>query len=562
MQPPVRHLLGFLLLAAAAAAVLWLLAGTDEGDDGLVPVPGLTTEVEPQPSPLMPAEAVQPAAAGGQAAGGDPLRTEARGGSGSILTVVDRVTLQPVVGATVMRLRSGEFVGLTNAEGGLHATLTRAEQFAVVADGYLLRSCQVIPRPADSEPQFVRLEPDVWSWRIRFRFLRADENLAANVRMSFTPAEEPPVVEPPSLARAPAEAREAWKDHQVVASLPVVRGMLLQPPQASPIVHEVAYEATIRFAAGGRWTMRALAPGGNIAVLPLELRDSGTSDVTVQLQQGLWIEGIARDATSGDPIRAVRVHSGDPLVETVYSADDGTFRTGPFLPGEVRLRFVHAGHEAQEDMPVTAGATGVQVMLQPLPPVEVRGIVRAKGTLKPITGLEVALFDVAGARVTTTTDVRGEFVVKGRTGPDMQLQLAGEGWVGITELLPKDIPYLEFELWPSDPAVRCATGLTSLLSGTVRLPDGAPAGAMQVRVVVQGASRPQDPVRKVLSGGLPAIPNMAVTAADGSFSLEILQSGRAHLFPLDGVSSIQDAIAIDVAPGIRREGLQITTRVP
>lgn len=562
MQPPLRHLLGFLLLAVAAVAVLWLLAGTEDRDDGLVPAPGVTTDVDPQAAPGVPVEAVQPAASGGQPPGADPVRTEARGGSGCILTVVDRVTLQPVVGASVLRLRSGEFVGLTNAEGGLHATLTRAEQFAVVADGYLLRSCQVIPRPADSEPQFVRMEPDVWSWRIRFRFLRSDENLAADVRLSFTPADESPVVEPPSLARAPAEAREAWKDHQVVASLPLVRGMLLQPPQASPLVHDVAYEATIRFAAGGRWTMRALAPGGNLAVLPLELRDSGTSDVTVQLQQGLWIEGTTRDATSGEPIRAVGVHSGDPLVETVYSTEDGAFRTGPFLPGEVRLRFVHAGHETQEDMPVTAGATELQVMLQPLPPVEVRGIVRAKGTQKPVAGVEVALFDVAGGRATTTTDVRGEFVLQGRTGPDMQLQLAGEGWVGITELLPKDVPFLEFELWPADPSVRCANGLTSLLSGTVRLPDGAPAGAMQVRVVVQGASRPADPVRKVLSGGLPPIPNHAVTAADGSFVLEILQTGRAHLFPLDGTSSIQDAIKVDVAPGIRREGLQITARVP
>jgi len=152
--------------------------------------------------------------------------------------------------------------------------------------------------------------------------------------------------------------------------------------------------------------------------------------------------------------------------------------------------------------------------------------------------------------------------VKGRTGPDMQVQLAGEGWVGITELLPKDVPYLEFELWPADPAVRCANGLTSLLSGTVRLPDGTPASAMQVRIVLQGAPRPLDPVRKVLSGGLPPIPVFATTGPDGTFVLETMHTGRAHLFPLDGTSSIQDAIAVDVAPGIRREGLQITARMP
>ena len=558
MQPKSRHLLGFLLLAAAAAAVLWLLSVPDEDDVGIVPVvPPSVAVPEPTP-PVDPAQgalAQQPAAQ-------DPERREVPAGTSSILTVVDRVTLQPVAGASVLRLRTGEFIGITDAKGGLHATLTRAEQFAIMADGYLLRSCQAIPRAVDAAPQFVRLEPDAWSFRVKFRFLRAEERLAGGVRVSFTPSEEPLLAEPPSLASAPAEAREAWKDHQVLASLPLVRGMLLQPPQASNVVHDIAYEGTVRFAAGGKWTMKAIAPGGRLALLPLELRDSGTSEVTVQLQPGLWIEGMTRDATSGDPIRAVGVHSSEQLVEATYSDDTGAFRIGPFLPGEVRLRFVHAGHVPQEDMPVTAGATEVQVMLQALPPVEVRGIVRARGSQKPIAGLEVALFDVAGGRAVTTTDTRGEFVVKGRTGPDMQVQLAGEGWVGITELLPKDVPYLEFELWPADPAVRCANGLTSLLSGTVRLPDGTPASAIQVRIVLQGAPRPLDPVRKVLSGGLPPIPVFATTGPDGTFVLETMHTGRAHLFPLDGTSSIQDAIAVDVAPGIRREGLQITARMP
>ena len=514
------------------------------------------------PGPALPEATQSPGAATGTGNLQQPQRTAAATGTSCILTVVDRVTLQPVVGASVLRLRTGEFLGVTNAEGGLHATITRAEQFAVVADGYLLRSCQAIPRATDTEPQFVRLEPDVWSWRVRFRFLRAEEKLAAEVNMTFTPSGEPLVAEPPSLASAPAEAREAWKDHQMVASLPLARGMLLQPPNASPVVHHISYEGTVRFTAGGKWTMKALAPGGRLAQLPIELRDSGTSDVTVQLLPGLWIEGRTRDATSGDAVRAVGVRSSEPLVEAAYSDDAGAFRIGPFLPGEVLLRFEHAGHVTQEDMPVTAGSNDLQVMMQPLPSVDVRGVVRAKGTNTPVVGMEVVLFDIAGGKAVATTDARGEFMVTARAGPDMQVQLAGEGWVGITELLPKELSFLEFELWPSDPAARCANGLTSLLTGTVRMPDGSPASAMQVRLVVQGASRPVDPVRKVLSGGLPAIPNHAVTAADGSFVLEVLQTGRAHLFPLDGVSSIQDAVAVDVAPGIRREGLQITARVP
>lgn len=555
-----RHLFGLLMLAASAAAVLWLLSSSADPDVGITPAN--VAPVEPRDGEaLRPADPAQDATVATQPAEGSQRR-EAATGTTSILTVVDRVTLQPVAGASVLRLRTGEFIGITDTKGGLYTTLTRAEQLAVVADGYLLRSCQAIPRAEGAAPQFVRLEPDTWSFRVKFRFLRAEQRLAGGVRVTFTPSEDSVLAAPPSLANAPEEARDAWKDHQMIAALPLVRGMLLQPPQASNVVHDIAYEGTVRFAAGGKWSMKAVAPGGRLALLPLELRDSGTSEVTVQLQPGLWIEGTTRDATSGDAIRAVGVHTSEPLVDATYSDDAGAFRIGPFLPGEVLLRFVHAGHVPQEDMPVTAGATGVQVMLQALPPVTVRGIVRARGSQQPVRGLEVALFDIAGGRVTTTTDARGEFVLEARSGPDMQVQLAGEGWVGITELLPKDIPLLEFELWPADPAVRCANGLSSLLSGTVRLPDGTPASSMQVRIVLQGSPRPLDPVRKVLNGGLPPMPVFSTTGPDGTFVLETLHTGRAHLFPLDGTSSIQDAIAVDVAPGIRLEGLQITARVP
>src|SRR5262249_21928692 len=104
----------------------------------------------------------------------------------AFLQVVDAATQQPGAGAAIHPRGSQRDVAAityTDQDGKAGLPLKRPEQLIVANAGYLLRQAPTQPGSTDARPQLVRLEPDRYSYRVTFRFVQPDGQLAAGVRV-------------------------------------------------------------------------------------------------------------------------------------------------------------------------------------------------------------------------------------------------------------------------------------------------------------------------------------------------------------------------------------------
>lgn len=483
------------------------------------------------------------------------------------LQVFDRVSTQPVGGAAVHRYHGGDLIEFTDREGRCGLPLAKEEQLAVVADDYLLRLCPVRPGSSADLPQRVLLERDVFSQRGRFQFRRPDGTRVESVivRLQAQGKDSPASTQPKRLALAGPEVQRAWLEHTMIASLQPFGHLHVQLGlRATPQRHILRGNDEVRFCTGGLYEFEAATMAGLVARGVFQVESIVDEPLLVTMEAGRFVDGIvlAADGRTPCPGAQITTANGDPLQLLATTGNDGAFRIGPFGGGVLTLEVRHRDHEILLHGPIPSDSVGVRVVLQALPADLLRGRVRGRPGLQPIGGATISVMDPTGQPVTAQSDADGWFRLRLSAKETARLAIAAPGYLPYSELVePGTLTVADFDLWPANTGVRLAERMTALLRGIVVDAQGRPMAGIPVRW--QAAEVPPAlgiPGRRIVDGGVLALPSIATTGSDGAFEIETLHAGAGVLFPVDGVSTEQDGLRIDIALGQTRDGLRLETR--
>lgn len=551
-----RSMRNQLLIAALAAfGAAWLVFVRPAAESP--PMPGTNPD---RPAVLAP----QPADAA-RAAGEEPRLVATRAPIPAVaepplaaaptacLLVLDHATGRPIADAPVRRLQGGGEVAFTDARGLAPLPLPGPEQLAIVVDGFLLRIAPTHPGSSEEQPQEVRLVRDEWSIVRRFEFDGAGD-AEVLVRLRPTPPAPRPIT--PS-AGGDAFLERAWSEHTMLAGRPACADVPVQLGAFDEQrVHRLRSGAEVRFTATGTFELTAATPSGLVgsAVLSVEATPrTGAQPVRVRMTPGAFVSGVVTGG-GGEPIAAVSLtlQGGEPLGLLATTADDGSFRIGPLLPGEATLHVRHGEHEPLAFGPVTAPAADLRIALQPLPGSTLRGRVRVRPNGRPLAGATVQWLPASTAPVVAITADDGTFALRATGTIAARLSVSAPGYLAYAELVDPGAPFADYDLWPGTTAERLASGITALLEGVVLDRRGAPVEGAEVRWQPVQRPRPAGlPTRRVLAGAAIELPDVARTGSDGSFRLETLAFGPGRLFVADGGSLDATAAAGATTSGLR-----------
>lgn len=547
---------GPLLIAALAAfGAAWLVFVRPAAD--AAPAPAADSGQRPAPA-AQPTEVLR-------TTGGDPHLVATRALAAAVveplladaptacLRVLDHATGQPIAGAPVRRLQGGGEIAFTDARGLAPLPLSGPEQLAIVVDGFLLRIAPTHPGSSEDQPQEVRLVRDQWSIVRRFEFDGVgDAEVFVRLRPSPQGLRQ---IQPPS--RDDAFLDRAWTEHTMLAGRPACADVPVQLGIFDEQrVHRLRSGTEMRFFATGTFALTAATPSGLVgsAVLDVEATPrTAAPPVRVRMAPGAFVSGVVT-GSGGEPIAAasLTLQGGEPLGLLATTADDGSFRIGPLLPGEATLHIRHGEHEPLAFGPLTAPATGLRIALQPLPGSTLRGRVRARPHGRPLAGATVQWLPAGAAPVVATTAGDGTFALRATGTIAARLSVSAPGYLAYAELVDPGAPFADYDLWPGTTAERLASGITALLEGVVLDRGGGPVEGAEVRWQPVQRPRPAGlPTRRVLAGAAIELPDVARTGSDGSFRLETLAFGPGRLSVADGGSTDAIATAGTTAGGFR-----------
>jgi len=478
------------------------------------------------------------------------------------LRVTDSVSGRPVAGAAVCSAQGGVELAFTDEAGIAPLPLSKPQQLAVVADGYLLR---LVPAQLDSSaeaPQETRMVSDGWSHRMRLHFTVAGAKASGDVWVMFRRLDQDDTLLTPT--GDDAVIKRAWQEHSMLARMPVGKDLALE--DGSPTAdraHRLQGDGEVRFLAAGRFRLTAATAAGRVAqcdvVIPARI--GGRSDLTIALEPGATLTGNVV-APDGHPLAdaTVQLQGGDPLGLVATTGAGGAFALGPLAPGQVRLHVHHFDHEPLAFGPVDAGATGVRITMQPLPASVVRGRVRSRPDLQPIEGAVVVWTVDGGAPVTVRTDDQGRFALRATGDAPARLLVQAQGFVPYAELVEPGAPFADYDVLPAVPAVRVEKGLSALLCGAVVDSRGQPVVGVPIRWVPLATTAPALPGaigRRTLEGAVLDLPGLATTGVDGAFALETTRFGDGRLCLPDDVNAPSRGLRVEAIAGETRNGLTL-----
>ncbi|MBK8099012.1 MAG: carboxypeptidase regulatory-like domain-containing protein [Planctomycetes bacterium] len=559
------------VLLVLAGAGVWLLSSGERAPDA----PG--APAKPSPAETLPTGAAAPAPApvpgsgtlvstAEQHAEARPARDLAPSPT-VFLQVFDRVSTQPVAGAAVHRYHGGDLIDFTDRDGRCALPLAKEEQLAVVADDYLLRLCPVRPGSSADAPQRVLLERDAFSLRGRFQFRRPDGARIETVivRLQSQNKNAGAAAQPRKLAIAGPEVQRAWLEHTMIASLQPFGHLHVQLGlRATAQRHILRGNDEVRFGEGGLYEFEAATMEGLVARGVFQVESIVDEPLLVTMEAGRFVSGIVLAADGKTPCQGAQITTanGDPLQLLATTGADGAFRIGPLGGGVLTLEVRHRDHEILLHGPIPTDSAAARIVLQALPTDTLRGRVRARPGQRPIGGATVSVMDPTGQPVTAQSDADGWFRLRLSAKETARLAIAAPGFLPYAELIePGALSAADFDLWPANTGVRLAEKMTALLRGIVVDARGRPLAGVPVRWQAAAAAPPVGiPGRRVIDGGVLALSSIATTGNDGSFEIETLQAGAGVVFPVDGVSTEQDGLRIDIALGQTRDGLRLEAR--
>jgi hypothetical protein len=478
------------------------------------------------------------------------------------LRILDYRTQQPVFGAVVRSLQTGADLGFSDEQGLARVPLKKPAQLAVVLDQYLLRMVPAQLGSTEEEPQSVSLVPDQWSLTRRFAFVDSQGQPVDDVFVRLRPATNTPLV---SIVMPADDAvvRRAWSEHTMLATRIVSRDVAVQLGKYSvDRVHRFEKsDARIRFVAPGDYFLEAASARGLVAYQELVVMPgSEPPRERVVMRAGAYISGRVTDL-SGAPLATaeITVQGSDPLGLRATTASDGRFRIGPLGNLPVTLLARHGLHEpiAYGPIAVSSGATAesVFIKLRALDRVLMRGRVRARPSLKPITAATVIWQVQGGAAISVQTDENGVFHLLTAGDSAANLMVQAPGYVTYRELVDPGAAFAEYDVWPADRATRVAAGITATLEGVVFASDGSPIESAPVRWIPASPTTSQGlPGRRVLSGASLSLPGVATTDSSGAFVLETNQFGLGKLILTSNVATSVSATAI---AGQSKQGIEL-----
>lgn len=554
-------LLVVLLLALAFGVLLW--SGVLGGGEPLAPPAGDS----PGGSSSTPVTANAVAvAADGLPTGTVATRTLARpepsqplaDAPTAWLRIVDHRDERPLAGAPVRRVRGGTELGFSDERGLVPLALRDVDQLAVVVDGYLVRMVPARLGTSEQDPQQVRLVPDTWSLRRRFRFVGPDQQPLTSVFVRFRPRGEAATrTGKAAIATDDPIVQRAWMEHTMLASQPVCADVPVQlGVWSEQRVHRLDDGGEVRFAVPGEFALEAATTTGFVGRTQLVLVAGALEgpEIVIAMQPGAQVAGQVVALGDGKPLAGatVQLQGGDPLGLLATTTADGAFRLGPLLPGAVTLHVHHGDHEPMAHGPLTVPGADVRVPLRALPQTTLRGRVRARPGLQPIAGATVLWRSESGGNpVTATTAADGTFVLAATGQGSGRLAVQAHGHVTYAELVAVGAPFADYDVWPADPNARVELGLTAMLEGVLRDASGAPIAGATVRWTPAATTPgPDFTGRRALEGASLQLPLGARTAEDGSFRLETNQFGPGRLSH-DDVALDVEARAGAITSGLR-----------
>jgi ADP-ribose pyrophosphatase len=431
-------------------------------------------------------------------------------------------------GAEVRMVQTGAAIAFSDERGLVGVPLRSPMQLAVVLDGHLLRLVPTRLGTTPTEPQDVRLVRDDWSPRVRIAFTAAAGRVGeAFVRVK--PAAALGAAAPPVPAGDPVLAR-AWTEHTMLAGRPVCADVPVQlGSYDEQRVHRLADGAELRFVQSGDYDVEAATTAGLVGRARVRVT-TGAVDLAVPLASGAVLGGTVLDAATGAPIVGATItrQGGDPLALAATTRGDGVFTFGPLLAGPATLLVRHDDYEAIAHGPVVAPADGVRITLRAHGRTLLRGRVRVQPSLRPVANAIVVWQTPGGGSVTATTDAEGRFALQAAGETAARLLVQAPGCLGYAELVDPTAPFADYDVWPAAPDARVELGITAMFAGIVVDAQGLPQAGAQVRW--RPASPPPPPQglpgRRVLDPGVPTLPLVVATDADGMPGSDHVRGGR------------------------------------
>lgn len=558
-------LLGLLMLflVSPLAVMIWL---------GAEPAPAPSPEQPQSADQPMPTGPVAPTTAGSgsitvtRSKVQAPVATDLPDRPSACLVVLDRDTQQPVAGAAARRIQGGAEIAFSDERGLLPVALPRAEQLAIVADGFLLRLAPTQLGTTEEQPQRILLVRDRWSVPVQL----VPQARGRQVGEAF--ARLRPMAAAPRPGAAPAHgpgrddpvAERAFSEHTMLAGLPVCADQPVQLGNWSPErVFPLQPDGVIRFAVPGEYTAEVATTNGLVgsATFKVLATDAGRQQtVRIELQPGAYVRGQVVAAGTGQPVAGAELmlQGGEPLGLVGTTGADGGFRFGPLAVGEGTLHVKHAEHQPLAFGPLSTAAQGVRIELQPLPKTTLRGLVKARPDGLPVAGARIAWSPPGGAVQNATSAADGTFQVIATGTTPARLAVVADGYLPYTELVTPGAGPADYELWPASTEERLAKRLTARFSGVAVDRQGRPLGGATLRWVPATPTVARVPIgRQILTGFVLELPVVVTASVDGSFRIETTQFGPGRLCFAEEATSATGGMLLDATPGRSLDGLRL-----
>ena len=563
-------LLGLLMLFLIAPMVIVLSMGTDPGvlPPGGIDVP-TTTPADPTPATAEPnrTENAQVPRRSGQTVATRTIagKISAEGladAATACIRVLDLADQTPIAGAAVRRVQGGAELGFTDDRGLVGLPIKQAEQLAVLADGYLLRMAPTQLGTTEAEPQRVQLVRDAWSMVRQFEFVGRDGRAAGEAFVRFRPQKAAGGTAVVGPASESAALQRAWSEHLLLATQPVCVDVLVQlGTWSQDRVHRLAHRAAVRFAASGEFLAEVATTTGLVGQATFRLEASQTGNqppIRIALEAGAYVAGTVVGGVQPLAGAEVTLQGGEPLGLLATTGDDGRFRLGPLPRGEATLHVRHGDHQPLAFGPVAADASGVRVVLQPLPKSTLRGRVRSRPELQPIAGARLSWAPNGAAVVTATAAADGTFQLAATGDQAARLLVSAPGYLPYAELVEPGSPFAEYDLWPAASEVRLAKGLTARLAGIVVDAQGRAMPGVSVRWIPARTTQSVGmPGRRTLEGGALALPLVISTGTDGTFQIETNQFGPGRICLAEAGPSATGGVETEAVAGASKDGLRL-----
>lgn len=474
------------------------------------------------------------------------------------LRVIDHRNERPVGGAVVRRLLTGADLAFTDERGVALVPLKERAQLSVVSDGYLLRLAPARLGSDEQNPQVVRLVRDEWSSVRRFAFVDPEGDPVTDAFVRLRAAQGAQLVDNSRSSTLDDVERSAWSNHLMMASREVSRDQHVHAGAKDRHVYHATEEVlSVRFIASGGYRLEAATTTGLVATMPLTVAQGPEPPVqVVRMVAGAFVAGVVMDTASAPLAEAtVTVQGGDPLGLSATTGPDGAFTIGPLSTGPRTLLVRHAIHKpvAVENVPVPSDEQ--RVRLAPLQRTPLRGCVRSRPGLKPIANATLIWQVAGGGSITARTAKDGTIELQAAGSIAARLIVQAPQHVTYAELVDPGAAFANYDLLPAVTGVRVEAGLSATIEGVAFGNNGFPLANASVRWrPANPATVPGLPGRRVLEGGILALPDVTTTDSSGAFVLETTRFGRGTL-TLNDAKDV--SLPVTAVAGQRVQGLEL-----